>query len=122
MAIRVATRLLLCFRETHCGIWNVRKMGITLGSSPCSNPCSGLVAGETVTISRRIQTATNPGSVTFLIDNASRAATDRIVATLTSGNSSDGIWTVTWTVSQTILDNVWNVRTQLLWGTEYATS
>jgi hypothetical protein len=41
---------------------------------------------------------------------------------LTSGNSSDGIWTVTWTVSQTILDNVWNVRTQLLWGTEYATS
>jgi hypothetical protein len=94
----------------------------SLGNSPCSNPCSGLVAGESITISRRIQTATNPGSVTFLVTNPSRGATDQVVATLTSGTSLDGIWTATWIVSQTITDNPWTANTQLLWGAEYATS
>ncbi len=94
----------------------------SLGSSPCSSPCSGLVAGETVTLSRRIQTATNPSSVKFYFDNASRAQTDIVAATLTSGTYLDGVWTATWTVSQTITDNVWNVFTQLTWGTEWASS
>jgi hypothetical protein len=94
----------------------------SLGSSPCSNPCSGLVAGETLTLSRRIQTATNPGSVKFYVNNASRAQTDTLVASLTSGTHIDGIWTATWVVSQTITDNVWRVTTELAWGAEWASS
>jgi hypothetical protein len=94
----------------------------SLGNSPCSNPCSGLVAGESITMSRRIQTASNPGSVEFLVTNSSRDTTEHIVATLTSGTFLDGIWAATWIVSQTITDNPWVANTQLLWGNQYATS
>ena len=93
-----------------------------LGISPCSNPCSGLIKGESVTLSRRIQMATNPVTVTFLLNNASRAATDSLPATLTSGNHLDGIWTVVWIVSETITDNHWNTRTNVTWDGQVATS
>jgi secreted trypsin-like serine protease len=93
-----------------------------LGSSPCSSPCSGLKQGDVVTLSRTIQTATNPGAVKFYINNASRASTDIVTASLTSGNYLSGVWTATWTVSQTITDNIWRVTTGLEWGTEYVNS
>jgi hypothetical protein len=93
-----------------------------LGSSPCSSPCSGLKVGDVVTLSRTIQTATNPGAVKFYITNASRVRTDIVEASLTSGNYLGGVWTAIWTVSQTITDNIWRVTTGLEWGTEYVNS
>ena len=94
----------------------------SLGISPCSSPCSGLSKGASVTLSRRIQMATNPTSVAFLINNASRAATDRIIANLTSGTYLDGIWTVVWTVSETITDNPWSASTEVQWSGQTASS
>ena len=66
--------------------------------------------------------ATNPTSVAFLINNASRAATDRIIANLTSGTYLDGIWTVVWTVSETITDNPWSASTEVQWSGQTASS
>ena len=94
----------------------------SLGISPCSGGCSGLVVGDSVTISRRIQTATNPPSVRFEIRNSSRPSDTYAVASLTSGTYLDGIWTVVWIVPQTITDNPWFVGTILEWGSEYATT
>ena len=54
-------------------------------------------------------------SVTFYITNPSRPQTDQVVPRLTSGSYLDGIWTATWTVSQTITDNPWNAKTEVLW-------
>jgi hypothetical protein len=93
-----------------------------LGISPCSNPCSGLLKGELVTLSRRIQMATNPTTVAFLVNNSSRGATDRIVANLTSGTYLDGIWTAVWTVSETITDNIWRASTEVQWPGQTASS
>ena len=94
----------------------------SLGVSPCSGGCSGLVVGDSVTISRRIQTATNPTRVRFAITNPSRPSDSYAVASLTSGTYLDGIWTVIWVVPQTITDNPWGVKTIIEWGSEYATS
>jgi hypothetical protein len=78
------------------------------------------VAGESITISRRIQTATNPTRVRFTITNPSRISDTYATASLTSGTYLDGIWTVIWIVTQTITDNPWSERPILEWGSEYA--
>ena len=66
--------------------------------------------------------ATNPTTVAFLVNNSSRGATDRIVASLTSGTYLDGIWTVVWTVSETITDNIWRASTEVQWPGQAASS
>jgi hypothetical protein len=78
------------------------------------------VVGDSVNISRRIQTATNPPRVRFSITNPSRPSDTYAVASLTSGTYLDGIWTVIWIVPQTITDNPWRVKTIIEWGSEYA--